>query len=69
MIKNYPVSLDSYTKEEAPYIYTEYGEQFANKRPHLEPRTAGTIACFAGEPLQNGITAKAWIEAGFVVER
>lgn len=69
MIKNYPVSLDSYTKEEAPYIYTEYAEQFAKERHHLEPRTAGTIACFAGEPLQHGITAKAWIEAGFVVER
>ena len=69
MIKNYPVSLDRYTKEEAPYIYTEYAEQFANARPHLEPRPAGTIACFAGEPLQHGFTADAWLEAGFVALR
>lgn len=69
MIKNYPVSLDRYTKEEAPYIYTEYAEQFANARPHLEPRPAGTIACFAGEPLQHGLTADAWLDAGFVALR
>ena len=69
MIKNYPVSLDRYTKEEAPYIYTEYAEQFANARPHLEPRPAGTIACFAGEPLQHGLTADVWLDAGFVALR
>lgn len=69
MIKEYPVNVNDYTKEEAPYIYTKYAEKFAIERPRLEARTAGTIACFAGQPLQHGITAKAWTEAGFVVER
>ena len=69
MIKEYPVSVKDYTKEEAPYIYTKYAEEFAKERAGLEPRIAGTIACFAGQPLQHGITAKAWKEAGFVVER
>ena len=68
-IENYPVSLDKYTKEEAPYIYTEYAERFANDRPNLESRTAGTIACFAGEPIQPGMTANAWLESGFVERR
>ena len=69
MIKSYPVKIDCYTKEEAPYVYTEYAEQFAKERPHLEPRTAGTIACFAGEPLRDGMTARTWLDAGFVVKR
>lgn len=29
MIKEYPVSVKDYTKEEAPYIYTKYAEEFA----------------------------------------
>ena len=69
MIKEYPVSVKDYTKEEAPYIYTKYAEEFAKELAGLEPRIAGTIACFAGQPLQHGITAKAWKKSGFVVER
>ena len=69
MIKEYPVSVKDYTKEEAPYIYTKYAEEFAKEQTGLEPRIAGTIACFAGQPLQHGITAKAWKKSGFVVER
>ena len=52
-----------------PYIYTKYAEEFAKEQAGLEPRIAGTIACFAGQPLQHGITAKAWKKSGFVVER
>lgn len=69
MIKEYPVSVRDYTKEEAPYIYTKYAEKFAKEQAGLEPRIAGTIACFAGQPLQHGITANAWKKSGFVVER
>lgn len=69
MIKKYPVGPKSYTKEEAPYVYTEYAEQFTKERPHLETRTAGTIACFAGEPLRDGMTARTWLDAGFVAKR
>lgn len=69
MIKEYPVSVKDYTKEEALYIYTKYAEEFAKEQAGLEPRIAGTIACFAGQPLQHGITAKAWKKSGFVVER
>lgn len=69
MIKEYPVSVKDYTKEEAQYIYTKYAEEFAKEQAGLEPRIAGTIACFAGQPLQHGITAKAWKKSGFVVER
>lgn len=69
MIKEYPVSVKDYTKEEAPYIYTKYAEEVAKEQAGLEPRIAGTIACFAGQPLQHGITAKAWKKSGFVVER
>ena len=69
MIKEYPVSVKDYTKEEAPYIYTKYAEEFAKEQAGLEPRIAGTIACFAGQPLQHGITAKAWKKSEFVVER
>ena len=69
MIKEYPVSVKDYTKEEAPYIYTKYAEEFEQEQSGLEPRIAGTIACFAGQPLQHGITAKAWKKSGFVVER
>lgn len=69
MIKEYPVSVKDYTKEEASYIYTKYAEEFAKEQAGLEPRIAGTIACFAGQPLQHGITAKAWKKSGFVVER
>lgn len=68
MIKNYPVSTKKCSKEEAPFIYTDYAEDFARKR-NLEPRTAGTIACFAGEPLQEGMMSKAWEDAGFVTRR
>lgn len=68
-IKNYPVPVGMFTKEAAPYVYTEYGEAFAAARQGLEPRTAGTVACFAGEPLQDGITASAWVKAGFVRRR
>lgn len=68
-IESYPVPLTAYSKEDAPYVYTEYGEAFAAVRPHLEKRTAGTIACFGGEPLQHGITARAWLEAGYIAER
>lgn len=69
MIKKYPVSEKEYSKKDAPFIYTQKAEEFAKLRPRLEPRTAGTIACFGGEPLQHGITARAWIKAGYVVER
>ena len=68
-IKHYPVQPDKYSKEEAPYLYTERAEAFAAVRPHLEPRPAGTIACFACQPLQTGPIARAWLDAGYVVER
>lgn len=68
-IQSYPVPLEAFDKEEAPYIYTEYGEALAKARPHLEPRTVGTIACFGGEPLKPGITARSWLEFGYVTER
>lgn len=68
-IKHYPVHPDEYTKEEAPYLYTAHGESIAAARPHLEPRPAGTIACFSCRPLQHGPTARAWLKAGYVVER
>lgn len=68
-IKRYPVQPDEYSKEDAPYLYTAYAELFAAARPRLEPRPAGTIACFGGQPLQHGPTARAWIKAGYVVER
>ena len=68
-IKRYPVQPDDYTKEEAPYLYTALAEVYAAARPHLEPRPAGTIACFACQPLQHGPTARAWLEAGYVVKR
>lgn len=68
-IKRYPVQPDEYTKEEAPFLYTAHGERVAAARPRLEPRTAGTIACFAGHPLQHGPTARAWLKSGYVVER
>ena len=32
MIKEYPVSVKDYTKEEAPYIYTKYAEEFAKEQ-------------------------------------
>lgn len=69
MIKEYPVEINCYTKKDAPYVYTEYAEQYAQKRSYLEPRKAGTIACFAGEPLQHGITANEWLDAGYVIKR
>lgn len=68
-ITEYPVPLTAYSKEEAPYVYTKKGEAVAKARAHLEPRTAGTIACFAGQPLQRGTTASAWLSAGYVEER
>lgn len=68
-IKRYPVQPDEYTKEEAPYLYTAHGESVAAARPHLEPRPAGTIACFGHRPLQHGPTASAWLKSGYVVER
>ena len=64
-----PVQPDELTTDEAPYLYTAYAELFAAARPHLEPRPAGTIAFFACEPLQDGPTARAWLEAGYVVRR
>ena len=68
-IKRYPVQPEEYTREEAPYLYTALGETIAAARPHLEPRPAGTIACFGHQPLQHGLTARAWLKAGYVVER
>lgn len=68
-IKRYPVQPEEYTKEEAPYLYTIHAERIAAARPRLEPRPAGTIACFGGQPLQRGPTACAWLKAGYVVER
>lgn len=68
-IRNYPVQPSEYSREEAPYVYTELGEFISLTRPRLEPRTVGTIACFAGKPLQRGVTADAWVKAGYVVER
>ncbi|MDE6456087.1 MAG: hypothetical protein K2L38_09335 [Dysosmobacter sp.] len=68
-IKRYPVQPDEYTKEEAPYLYTALAEAHAAARLRLEPRPAGTIACFACYPLQHGPTARAWLKAGYVVER
>lgn len=69
MIKSYPVPVSEYSKEQAPFVYTEFAEAFAAARPRLEPRTAGTIACFGGEPLQDGDIARSWISAGYVVRR
>ena len=69
MIKEYPVSVKDYTKEEAPCNCTKDGEEVAKEQAGREPRIAGTSACFAGQPLQHGITAKAWKKSGFVVER
>ncbi len=68
-INHYPVQPDEYTKEEAPYLYTAHAERFASARSYLEPRPAGTIACFGGQPLQHGITANAWMKAGYVTVR
>lgn len=68
-ITHYPVQPDEYTKEEAPYVYTSLAESYAAARHHLEPRPAGTIACFANQPLQPGPTARAWLKAGYVKER
>lgn len=68
-VKRYPVLPDEYTKEEAPYLYTDHAEMYADARPYLEPRPAGTIACLGHQPLRPGPIARAWIKAGYVVER
>lgn len=68
-ITEYPVPVSAFNEVEAPYIYTGKGEAVAKPRPHLEPRTAGTIACFAGQPLQEGEIARAWLAAGYVKRR
>lgn len=54
-------------REEAKgdYIYTEKGEKRA-KELGLEERKAGTTAMLGHEPLQDGITAQAWKEKGYV---
>lgn len=69
MNKKYPVPADALPKEKAPYVYTQRGEAVAKARRGLEPRTAGTIAFFAGEPLQHGPTAQAWLASGYIQER
>lgn len=68
-VKSYPVPVDLYSKEEAPFVYTQYGQEFAAARHNLEPRTAGTIACFACGPLKDGPTAQAWLKAGYIKRR
>lgn len=68
MIKNYPVPVDAFSKEEAPFLYTERGE-WIGRIHNTERRDAGTIACFAGHPLRDGDIAKSWEQAGYVVRR
>lgn len=68
MISTFPVMPDLYSVEAAPYLYTEAAERLASDRG-LENRCAGTIALFAGEPLQDGPTATAWLKAGYIVRR
>lgn len=67
-VKSYPVSPAEYSKEEAPYLYTFAAEAIAAAR-HCEPRTAGTVACFAGRLLPRCDIANAWLKAGYIVER
>lgn len=67
-IKSYPVSPEEYSKEEAPYLYTAAAEAIAAAR-HLEPRTAGTVACFGGKLLPHCDIATSWLKAGYIVER
>lgn len=70
---DYPVFCDEYNKEFAPFVYTEKGEErarlLAMSNPKIEPRTAGTIACFAGKVLQGGRIAQAWLEKGYITRR
>ena len=49
------------------FIYTEYAEKHARKLG-LEARKAGATALFAGEPLKDGLLARAWIKRGYVLE-
>ncbi len=65
---SYPIPITAYSVNEAPYVYTSLGEAIGRAH-HTEDRTAGTIACFGGEPLQPGVTARAWLKAGYVKER
>lgn len=68
-ITEYPVPVTAYSKEEAPFVYTAKGEAIAKARPHLEPRTAGTIACFACRPLQDSPAVQSWLSSGYVERR
>lgn len=67
-ISEYPVMPEKYTFEEAPFVYTKKAEELGRKY-NTEPRTAGTIACFAGEVLLEGITADDWMRRGYIERR
>lgn len=67
-VTEYPVPLDRFNESEAPFIYTNKAEQRA-KDMNLEPRTAGTIACFGGKPLRSGVVANAWLRLGYITKR
>jgi hypothetical protein len=68
MITSYPVPVEAFSKEEAPFVYTEQGE-WIGRVNRTERRDAGTIACFAGEPLKDNDIARAWENAGYIARR
>lgn len=57
-----------YTIEEAPYIYTEYGEMIAREKAGVK-RIAGTVAFFGLTPLKHGSVADTWERKGYVKKR
>ena len=64
----FPVMTEDYSKEEAPFIYTLLGEEKARSL-NVEPRIAGTVACFCREVLLDGPTAQAWLKLGYIERR
>lgn len=67
-ITEYPVMPEEYTIEKAPFVYTKKAEELGRKY-NTEPRTVGTIACFAGEVLRECRTADDWMRRGYIERR
>ena len=57
-----------YSKKEAPYVYTKYGEKVA-KEFNCGVRKAGSIARFGLSPLKEGSLADTWLLLGYIKKR
>ncbi len=69
-VTKHPVPITEYPAEVAPYVYTSKAEWIAVVH-NLEPRPAGSIACFGGEILTPELSTivRAWTDAGYIQAR